>query len=175
MDKQELIKLDKETLIETVVSLQKSVDELLKNNELLLEALKLSKQRNYGKATEVNSFFDQLSFDLSFNEAESLYDETQIEPELDEAAPRRKKNKGKRSCDLSKITDHRQELIELSNDELDSIFGKDNYKRLPDEIIQKLEHIPAKFEAITYKVAVYCAKDESRCDVSIIRAKAPAD
>lgn len=174
MERKELIELDKEILVDMIVSLQKSVDELLKNNELLLEALKVSKQRDYGKKSEVNSI-DQLSLDLSFNEAESLCDEAFPEPELKEAAPRKKKAKGKKQSDLAKITDHREELIELSSSELDEIFGKNNYKRLPDEIIQKLEHIPAKFEAITYKVAVYCAKDESKCDVSIIRAKAPVD
>ncbi len=174
MDKEELVKLDKETLAETVLSLQKSVAELLKNNELLLEALKISKQRTYGKASEVNSS-DQLTLELSFNEAESLYDKRQPEPELNEAAPRKKKRKGKKKNDLLKITDHREELIEIPDDELDSIFGKDNYKRLPDEVIQKLEHIPAKFEAITYRIAVYTAKDNSKCDVSIVRAKAPID
>ena len=117
MDKEELVKLDKETLAETVLSLQKSVDELLKNNELLLEALKISKQRTYGKASEVNSN-DQLTLELSFNEAESLYDKRQSEPELNEAAPRKKKSKGKKKNDLSKITDHREEFIELSDDEL---------------------------------------------------------
>ena len=157
-----------------ILSLQKSVDELLKNNELLLEALKISKQRDYGKKSEVNSV-DQLSLELSFNEAESICDTCFPEPELNKVTPGKKKAKGRKQSDLMKITDHREEHIELSDKELDSIFGKGNYKRLPDEIIQKLEHIPAKFEAITYKVAVYCAKDESRCDVSIIRAKAPAD
>ena len=174
MERKDLVELDKEILIDMIVSLQKSVDELLKNNELLLEALKVSKQRDYGKSSEVNST-DQLSLDLSFNEAESLCDESCPEPSLKEAAPKKKKLKGKKQNDLTKIIDHRQEFIELSSSQLDEIFGKDNYKRLPDEIIQKLEHIPSKFEAVTYKIAVYCAKDESKCDVSIVRAKAPVD
>ena len=65
-----------------------------------------------------------------FMTAESLCDEAFPEPELKEAAPRKKKAKGKKQSDLAKITDHREELIELSSSELDEIFGKNNYKRL---------------------------------------------
>ena len=174
MERKELIELDKEILIDMILSLQKSVDELLKNNELLLEALRISKQKDYGKKSEVNSA-DQLSLELFFNEAESTCDTSFPEPELKQAAPRKKKTRGRKQSDLLKITDHREESIELSDSQLDELFGRNNYKRLPDEIIQKLEHIPAKFEAVTYRVAVYCAKDDSKCDVSIVRAKAPGD
>ena len=96
VEREELIKLDKNTLIETIVSLQRSVDELLKNNELLLEALKLSKQRIYGKKSEVNNN-NQLTLDLFFNEPEALYDENINEPSIEETVQiRKKKKKGKR-------------------------------------------------------------------------------
>ena len=50
-------------------------------------------------------------------------------------------------------------------------FGKSGWKRLPYQIITKLEHIPASFEAVTYKIGVYAAKDNQ----TIIRAQKPVE
>ena len=174
LSKEDLYELDQKTLVETVLSLQTSVDELLKNNELLLQALKVSRQRSFGSKSEVNNS-DQIPLDLFLNEAEDLCDDTVKEAELSEAAPRKAKVKGKKKSDLSKITDHREELIELPKEKLDQIFGEGNYRRLPDQIIQKLEHIPSRFEAVTYRICVYCAKDETKCDTSIVRADGPVE
>ena len=173
LSKEDLDGLDQETLVETVLSLQKSLDEVLKNNELLLEALKVSRQRSYGSKSEVSS--SQIPLDLFLNEAEDLSDNTVEEVKLSSAAPRKVKVKGKKKSDLSKITDHREELIELPKEKLDQIFTEGNYRRLPDQIVQMLEHYPARFEAVTYRVCVYCAKDESRCETSIMRADAPME
>ena len=156
LSKEDLDGLDQETLVETVLSLQKSLDEVLKNNELLLEALKVSRQRSYGSKSEVSS--SQIPLDLFLNEAEDLSDNTVEEVKLSSAAPRKVKVKGKKKSDLSKITDHREELIELPKEKLDQIFTEGNYRRLPDQIVQKLEHYPARFEAVTYRVCVYCAR-----------------
>ena len=82
----------------------------------------------------------------------------QPEPTLEEAAPR-KKAKGKRASDIQKITNHREEYTELSEEELNERFGKSGWKRLSYQIITKLEHIPASFEVVTYKIGVYAAKD----------------
>lgn len=172
--KEDLLNLDNETLVETIISLKTSLDETQKNYELVLEALKLRNQRSFGKKSE-SVDINQLSLDLGFNEVEVLADENIEEVKLAEAAPRKIKVKGKRKSDLSKITNHREEIIALSKEELDSYFGENNYKRLPDQIIQKLEHHPASFEAITYKVHVYVAKDDTKFDKPILRAKAPFD
>lgn len=50
-------------------------------------------------------------------------------------------------------------------------FGKSGWKRLPYQIITKLENIPASFEAVTYKIGVYAAKDNQ----TIIRAQKPVE
>ena len=84
---------------------------------------------------------------------------------------RRKKAKGKKQEDWKKITNHRDEYLELSEEELDKQYGKGKWKRLPDELIYKLEHIPASFEAVTYHIAVY-AKDDNQ---TIARAPKPVE
>lgn len=46
-----------------------------------------------------------------------------------------------------------------------------NWKKLPDELVFKLEHHPESFEAVTYHIGVYAKND----DETIVRATRPVD
>lgn len=167
----ELNQLPKSALIKVILSLQINVKELTSSVQILTEQIKIMNQNRYGRKTETVSSL-QLALDLGFNESEYTADPDQPEPTLEEAAPKKKpRPKGKRSEDIKKVTNHREVPVELSEEELTARFGKDGWKRLPDQIITKLEHIPASFEAITYKIGVYVGKK----DGTIIRADKPAE
>ena len=170
LSEEEVESLPKDIIIKLFMSMQSSVESLEATIKLLSEQIKIMNQRSFGRSTEKQSsgIFEQL--ELGFNEPEVLFDLLQPEPTLEEAAPR-KKAKGKRASDIQKITNHREEYIELSEEELNERFGKSGWKRLPYQIITKLEHIPASFEAVTYKIGVYAAKDNQ----TIIRAQKPVE
>ncbi|MBR7075688.1 MAG: hypothetical protein IKI32_02070, partial [Lachnospiraceae bacterium] len=170
LSEKELDQLSKKTLIEMIIGLQTSVNELTRTVCLLNEQLEIRNQRSYGRKTEQVSAL-QMELDLGLNEPEAQADPDITEPTLEEAAPKRKRPSGKRAEDIGKITNHREECIGLSEEKLEELFGKDNWKRLPDQIITKLEHIPASFEAVTYKIGVYASKNGDR----IIRADKPVE
>lgn len=169
LNEKQLKELSKDTLVDMIIGLRSSVDELSRTVSLLSEQMKLSKQRDFGRKSEAASVL-QMELELGFNEAEVTADPDIEEPLLETAAPR-KRPKGKRVEDIQKITNHREEYIELPEEELNERFGKGRWKRLPYQIITKLEHIPASFEAITYKIGVYAADDNE----TIIRADRPTE
>mgnify|MGYP001023870848 FL=1 len=170
LSEEEVESLPKDIIIKFFMSMQSSVESLEATIKLLSEQIKVINQRSFGRSTEKQSsrIFEQLK--LGFNEPEVLSNFLQPEPTLEEAAPR-KKTKGKRASDIQKITNHREEYTELSEEELNERFGKSEWKRLSYQIIMKLEHIPASFEAVTYKIGVYAAKDNQ----TIIRAQKPVE
>ena len=120
---QELNELSKEVLIKLFLGLQENVKELNQSVLNLTEQIKLMNQRKYGRKTETVSA-DQLVLDLEFNEAESLADLKEPEPSLEEAAPKKKRPKGKRAEDIRKVTNHREVPVELSEEELNRRFGE---------------------------------------------------
>ncbi|MBR3252105.1 MAG: IS66 family transposase [Erysipelotrichaceae bacterium] len=171
MKEEELVNLDKKIPVEMVLSLQGTVDQLSENMNLLLEQIKLMNSRSFSnKAETASSLNVQLSLDLHFNEAEALCDEETDEPAI-ETVIRKKKQKGHKEEFLKKITNHRDVELYLTDDELNNKYGKGKWKRLPDEIISKLEHHPASFEVINYHIGVYAADDNQ----TIIRALKPAE
>ncbi len=170
LSEKELKDMPKDTLVDIILGMQSSINELDRTVNLLSEKMNVMNQRTYGRKTEQVSPL-QMELDLGFNEAEATADPREEEPVLEQAAPKRKRPAGKRKEDLEKITNHREVPVEISEEELDRRFGKGNWKRLPDQIITKLEHIPASFEAVTYRIGVYAAKD----DQTIIRADKPVE
>lgn len=175
--REDIENLPKEALIEMIVSLSESVNELSKNIEILTDTIRMMNQRRFGIKSEINKSetIQQLALDLVFNEAEELFDDGIEEPKLREAAPRKSKVKGKKLSDLSKITNRREETVEIRKEELDRTFGENNWKLVTYEKVNKLEHHPASFEAVTYNIAVYSVKDEKKnlSEVSMIRAERP--
>ena len=166
----DLNSMPKETLIAIIIGLQNSMNELNKTVQLLNEQIKVMNSRDYGRKSEQISAL-QMELELGFNDTEVTADSDEPEPILEEVAPRKKRPVGKRAENIQKITNHREEYIELSDEELNKKFGEGKWKRLPYQVITKLEHIPASFEAVTYKIGVYAAKD----DETIIRADKPIE
>ena len=168
LTEKELLEMPKEDLVGMVLGMQSSFNEMKRTIDLLSEKVNIMNQRSYGRKSEVVSPL-QLELELGLNEAEALADPEEKEPTLEEVAPRKKRPVGKRKDDLEKITEHKTIPVEIPEEELNSRFGEGNWKRLPDQIITKLEHIPASFVAVTYKIGVYAAKDNQ----TIIRADKP--
>lgn len=155
-----------------ILNMQKQIEDLTQQVSLLVEQMKISNRQRYGTKSEATVYQPQL--DLEFNEAEEHSDSGMPEPsDVEQIVPsykRRVKTKGKKDEDLSKITDIREEKLEISEEELRDIF-KDGYKRLPDEVYRKLEYHPAGFEVVEYHVSVYAGKDNQ----TIVKAKRPAE
>jgi len=168
LTEKELLEMPKEDLVGMILGMQSGFNEMKRTIDLLSEKVNIMNQRSYGRKSEVVSPL-QLELELGLNEAEALADPEEKEPTLEEAAPRKKRPVGKRKEDLEKITEHKTVPVEISEEELNRRFGEGNWKRLPEQIITKLEHIPASFVAVTYKIGVYAAKDNQ----TIIRADKP--
>ena len=170
LTEKELCTLSKDTLISLIIGLQSSVYELNKTVSVLSEQIKVMNQRSYGRSTESSSLIYMPQLELGINEPEASMDNNEPEPSLEKAASL-KRQVGKRAEDIKKITNHREEIIELSDEELKQRFGERKWKKLPYQIITKLEHHPASFEAVTYKIGVYADSD----DEIIVRADKPVE
>lgn len=174
---EELNKLPHDTLVfllvqqnESFDALQDRFDSVQKQNEQLLtqiaslqENVAVLTQRLFGRKTEKNVCPGQMSFDFEtmsiLNEAEMLTEEGMPEePEIETVvkAHTRKKQKGKREEDLSKV-EHMSIPHELSDEQLAEFFPN-GYTRLPDEVYTELEYVPAKVIAYEHHVAVYKSK-----------------
>lgn len=171
----ELNKCSKKVLISLFLAMQEQMEQLNRNMELLTEQVAIANQKRFGRSSEKLEIDGQLSMKECFNEAELTADTALIisEPEMEEVCPhpyRRKKHKGKREEDLHDIE---TEAVphELSEDQLTELFGKDGWKRLPDEVYKRLTFTPASFKVEEHHVAVYAGKD----DQTIIRADRPMD
>ena len=147
---EELNSLQKEEVVALMVQLQKQ-------NDILTEQLAVMQASRFGRSTERLDCLGQTNF---FNEVEDVCDETKPEPEIEDVAVVAKKAKrpsGKLDKNLEGLP-CREELHELSDDELKRIFGTDGWKRLPDEIYRKLEYHPATKEVVEHHIAVYASK-----------------
>ena len=174
----ELNKLSKDAIIMLFLQLSDSfemqshqLDILQKQNEKLSsqisnlqESIAVLTQQRFGRKTEkTNTFAGQLTFDLEtmniINEAEKILEDGEPEePAIDTVvkAHVRKKTKGKREEDLSRV-EHQVEEHYLSEEQLNEIFPN-GYNQLPDEVYTNLEFVPAKFIAKEHHVGVYTSK-----------------
>lgn len=168
LTREQLNQMPQDMVVTLFLGLQSSVDELKNTIQILSEQIKVLNSRQYGRKSEQISAL-QMELELGFNDTEVTADETVPEPTLEEAAPRKKRPAGKREADLKKITEHRDIEISISDEELDEKFGKGKWKKLPPQIITKLEHVPASFIAVTYRIGVYAADDNQ----TIVRAEKP--
>lgn len=169
---EQLKSLPVDTLVTIAMTLQNNVIDLKRSVDQLTEQIRIMNQRMYGRKTEKESLlYKQEQLDLAFNETEVLADEDSEDEEPELQVVCHKRQKGQKEESLKKITNHRDEYIELSEEELEEKFGKNGWKKLPYQIVTKLEHIPASFEAVTYHIGVYAAKDNE----TIVRAEKPAE
>lgn len=177
-DKKKLKEYSKNTLIEMYLAqqealknMEKQMEELNKKFELLLEQIRLSNQKKFGRSTEKIENAEQLT--MCFNEAEVTIEGQQVtEPIMEQVIPEHKrkvKPKGKRQEDLSAFPVRIEEHL-LPEEKLQELFSG-SYRRLPDEVYRKLEFHPATFEVVEHHVAVYCGNKEQ----TIVRADRPSE
>ena len=138
--------------------------------QTLNEKIAIMNARHFGRSTEkLDSLPGQMNI---FNEAEVAAAEAIAEPAIEQVVVRRKKKKGQRKEDLSRLP-KRIENHELTKEQLKAIFGENGWKRLPDEVYSRVEYQPAVKEVVEHHVAVYAAKKN---DVdTIVRADRPVD
>ena len=136
----------------------------------LNEKIAIMNARHFGRSTEkLSTLPGQMNI---FNEADAAAAEAIAEPAIEQVILRRKKQKGKRKEDLSRLP-KRIENHELTKERLKEIFGENGWKRLPDEVYSRVEYQPAVKEVVEHHVAVYAAK---KADVdTIVRADRPVD
>lgn len=173
--KEELNKCSKEVLIDLFLSMQEQMNQMNHNLKLLTEQIAIANQKRFGRSSEKLDLDGQLSLNGCFNEAEVTADSdaSTVEPELEEICPhsyKRHKKKGKREEDLKGI-ETKEISHELSDEQLTTLFGKNGWKRLPDEVYKRLTFHPATFLVEEHHVAVYAGKDNQ----SIIKADRPKD
>ena len=103
--------------------------------------------RHFGRSTEkLEALPGQMNI---FNEAEVAAVEAIAEPAIEQVVVRKKKQKGQRKEDLSRlpvrIANH-----ELTKEQLKAVFGENGWKRLPDEVYSRVEYQPAVKEVVEH-------------------------
>ena len=129
----------------------------------MLEQVADLKRRRFGSSSEKHEPDEQISFMemdgkiVFFNEPEAVADEET--GETSETVPRRKpkKKQGKREEDLEGLP---VVMVEhsMTEAELERLFGKEGWKRLPDEVYRRYGFTPAKAEVEEHHVKVYAGK-----------------
>ena len=191
MQQEDLAKLDKQTLITllmTAVSsnaaLQKTIDSLNKNIDLLTEEVHNLRQERFGRKSEKNLGVSDEQYTFIFNETEVTIDTYKNYADKADAASgqeeavaeeeityKRKKPVGKRKADLSRIQEREVVSHELSEEELLKLFPDGKWSRLPDEVYERVDIIPATLKVYEHHVAVYKGTTSKK----IVRAPRPAD
>ena len=125
----ELNNLSKADLAAMVLQMQQQIN-------TLNEKIAIMNARHFGRSTEK---LDTLPGQMSvFNEAEAAAAEAVAEPAIEQVVVRRKKQKGQRKEDLSRLP-VRIEKHELTKQQLTDIYGENGWKRLPDEVYSRVE------------------------------------
>lgn len=183
---EELANLDKQTLITLLMDansnaekMRQTIDQMNRSLSILTEEVSSLRQQRFGRKSERNlSDFDG-QYTFIFNETEVTIDlcrkdsgtsETE-ETETEEISYRRKKPVGKRKSDLSKIREREVILHELSEAELREKFPDGCWSRLPDEVYERVDFIPAKLKVYEHHVAVY----KGTATREIVKAPRPTD
>ena len=190
MKQEDLAKLDKQTLITllmTAVSnnaaMQKTIDSLNKSVDILTEEVHSLRQERFGRKSEKGLSVSDDQYTFIFNETEVTIDTYKKDADsadavsgqdsalTEEITYKRKKPVGKRKEDLSRIREREVIYHELSEEELLKRFPDGRWSRLPDEVYERVDIIPATLKVIEHHVAVY----KGTTSKEIIRAPRPAD
>ena len=156
----ELKQCNKEVLITLFLKLQEQMIEMNGKLDRMAEQLAVAQNHRYGRKSEKLDVIDgQLCF--NFNEVEALLENIYVvEPVEEDVIPtvvKRKKTRGKRKEDLSRLP---VETIShtLSEEELTDIFGPDGWKQLPGETYMRVKVEPARYTVEEHHVCVYAGK-----------------
>ena len=169
----ELNNLSRDELITIILMMQGQLDTLNNNIEKLIEQVRLANSYRFGKHSEKLSIIDgQMSF---FDEAEVTYDASCKEPDIEEVIPvKKKKAKGQRELDLKDFPVDVLPSYSISEEELNSFFGKGNWRRMPDETYKRLRHEPESWTVELHTVEVYVGTDGDHQD-EFLRGKRPKE
>lgn len=108
LSEKELDQLSKKTLIEMIIGLQTSVNELTRTVCLLNEQLEIRNQRSYGRKTEQVSAL-QMELDLGLNEPEA-----QADPDIQSRPWKKQRQKEKDLPARERKTSVRSRITEKS-------------------------------------------------------------
>lgn len=154
--------------------MQGQLDALNENLEKLIEQVRIANNYRFGRQTEtLKSIEGQLSF---FDEAEVSYDESAPEPAAEEVLPAKqsKKKKGQRNLDLKDFPEEIIPPYSVSEEQLDTFYGKGNWRRMPDETYKRLRHEPESWTVEIHTVEVYVGTDGDHQD-EFLRGDRPKD
>ena len=101
LSEDKLITMPVSTLVQIIMSLNESCQELNRKLTIAEEQIAIMNQRVYGRKSEAAVSPLQLQLDLGLNEAEVLAEEKEEEPQLEEAAPRKKKGSISKPVDMT--------------------------------------------------------------------------
>ena len=104
MSQEDLESMPVSILVKLILNQQETIESLAHHIDELTDQIRLMNQRSFGRKTESAQFVQQLQLDLGLNEAEDLSDEKAADPKLEEAAPKKKKAKGKKQADWKTVT-----------------------------------------------------------------------
>lgn len=160
----QLNSLDKETLIQLFLSQQEQLENIDRTLQLVLEQMADLKRHRFGRSSEKHGSEDQISFMevdgkiVFFNESEAVAAKENTQEEESVSCRKPEKKQGKREEDLDwlavVIVEH-----SMTDEELEDKFGKDGWKRLPDEVYRRYRFTPAKIEVEEHHVKVYAGKE----------------
>ena len=168
---EQLNTVDKSFLIKLLLQQQEQLEALTKelhtaNEKMqqLMEQVILAKQHRFGRSSEQMDDAGQICFYevdgniVFFNEAEAVCDLDAEEPEdLEQPSLKQPKRKGKKEADLSGLPVTRVDHY-MSAEELESEFGSNGWKQLPDNISKRYLFVPAKIQVEEHHVGVYASK-----------------
>lgn len=170
---EQLNNVDKSFLICLLLQQQEQLEALTKelhdtNEKMqkLMEQVILAKHQRFGRSSEKLEDASQICFlevdgnIVFFNEAEAVCDLGAAEPEeLEVPAAKRPKRKGKKDADLSGLEVKRIDHY-LSVEELETEFGTNGWKKLPDAVSKRYLFIPAKVQVEEHHIGVYASKTD---------------
>lgn len=171
---EELNNCSREELITFVLMMQGQLDALNENMEKLIEQVRIANTYRFGKHTETLSSIDgQLSF---FDEAEATFDESATEPSPEDILPPKqsKKKKGQRNLNLKEFPEEIIPPYRVTEEQLDAFYGKNNWRRMPDETYKRLRHEPESWTVELHTVEVYVGTDGDHQD-EFLRGDRPKD
>ncbi|MDO4650656.1 MAG: IS66 family transposase [Eubacteriales bacterium] len=186
--REQLNKVDHDFLVELLLSQQaqlssqtETINAMAAELKRLSDQITLANKSRFGRSSEKLMDPNQYTFKfledgtvIFFNEAEAVAElEQAAEPETLDPAEKAPKKKAKK-------VGNKQEVIStlprvsvdhyLSDAELETHFGKDGWKRLPDQVMLNYVFIPAEIKVEEHHIGVYAAKHD---DTKIIKAPHP--
>jgi len=170
----ELNNCSREELITFVLMMQGQMDALNENIEKLIEQVRIANTYRFGKHTEtLHSIDGQLSF---FDEVDATFDASIQEPDPEDVLPSKKskKNSGQRNLDLKEFPEEILPPYQLNKEQLDAFYGKNNWRRMPDETYKRLRHEPESWTVEVHTVEVYVGTDGDHQD-EFLRGERPKD